>query len=176
MPPSTFPAPLTMSDNRDVVEGAVVFSLILILSLMYFTVIRVESLRGAQHQKWSKDIEMSPAAAQQPALIKPQEIQPGFLWHQLSPQNPQRTEHPKVLPISDSEISSTAVIVSTHVAYQRTLQSAITRLIRFVRFVAHTCVMSQQKDEYVTILSPPLWSPLSKLWKKASCEWLGSSV
>lgn len=126
MPPSTFPAPLTMSDNRDVVEGAVMFSFILILSLMYFTVIRVESLRGAQHQKWSKDIEMSPAAAQQPALIKPQEIQPGFLWHQLSPQNPQRTEHHKVLPISDSEISSTAVIVSTHVAYQRTLQSAIT--------------------------------------------------
>lgn len=166
MPPSTFPAPLTMSDNRDVVEGPVVFSLTLILSFMYFTVIRVESLRGARHKKWSKDIEMSPAAAQQPALIKPQEIQPGFLWHQLSPQNPQRKEHHKVLPISDSEINPTAVIVSTRgisdnltiCHYSQKLD--ILFIYVWLRFVTHTCGMSQQKDECVTILPPPPWSPL----------------
>ncbi|KAF3840335.1 hypothetical protein F7725_019052, partial [Dissostichus mawsoni] len=47
-------------------EHPAVFSLILILSLMNFTVIRVESLRGARHQRRSRDRD-EPAAA----LIKP---------------------------------------------------------------------------------------------------------
>lgn len=35
-------------EQQDVVEGSAVFSLVLISSLMYFTVIRLESLRGAR--------------------------------------------------------------------------------------------------------------------------------
>lgn len=87
---STFPARSSLSDNWDMAGDPVVCSLILITSLMYFTVIRVESLRGAQHQSRSRDTD-EPAAAPQPAPIKPREIQTSFLWHQLSSQNRQRT-------------------------------------------------------------------------------------
>lgn len=77
-PPSTFPASqpfqttgmwLKIPDSV-FAEHPVVFSLILILSLMYFTVIRVESLRGARHPRRSRDND-EPAAAQWAALIKP---------------------------------------------------------------------------------------------------------
>lgn len=55
-------------------EHPVVFTLILILSLMYFSAIRVESLRGAQNQRRSRDRDER-AEAQRLAPIKPQEIQ-----------------------------------------------------------------------------------------------------
>jgi len=59
-------------------EPLVVFSLILILSLMYFTVIRFESLRGAWHHSRSRDRD-EPPAPQWLSPDKATEIQKSFL-------------------------------------------------------------------------------------------------
>ncbi len=118
MQPSTFLAPSSVSDNWDVAEDPVVFSLILILSLMYFSVITAESLRGARSKRrsWDRDER---AAAQQTAPIKPRDAAGFPVWHQLSPWSQQTAaEHHHVQPICHSKI--TAATIFKHVACQRT--------------------------------------------------------